>query len=93
MRHDLYARLQELPMAFHGQWQSGQLLSRVTNDLSSIRRFFGFGLLFLVMNVLQLVVVVTLRAAADVLAARPRGRGRRRSRSSRCRTASSGRTC
>src|SRR6476469_5445891 len=57
MRHDLYARLQQLPMAFHGQWQSGQLLSRVTNDLSSIRRFFGFGLLFLVMNVLQLVVV------------------------------------
>jgi ATP-binding cassette subfamily B protein len=57
MRHDLYARLQELPMAFHGQWQSGQLLSRVTNDLSSIRRFSGFGLVFLVMNVLQLVVV------------------------------------
>ena len=44
-------------MAFHGLWQSGQLLSRVTNDLSSIRRFFGFGLLFLVMNILQLVVV------------------------------------
>jgi ATP-binding cassette subfamily B protein len=58
MRHDLYAHLQRLPMAFHGQWQSGQLLSRVTNDLSSIRRFFGFGLLFLVMNVLQVVVVV-----------------------------------
>jgi ATP-binding cassette subfamily B protein len=57
MRKDLYARLQQLPMAFHGLWQSGQLLSRVTNDLSSIRRFFGFGLLFLVMNVLQLVVV------------------------------------
>jgi len=59
MRHDLYARLQQLPMAFHGQWQSGQLLSRVTNDLSSIRRFSGFGLLFLVMNVVQ-VSVVTL---------------------------------
>ncbi|MFL6134705.1 MAG: ABC transporter transmembrane domain-containing protein, partial [Nocardioidaceae bacterium] len=57
MRHDLYARLQKLPMAFHGQWQSGQLLSRVTNDLSSIRRFSGFGLLFLVMNILQVVVV------------------------------------
>jgi ATP-binding cassette subfamily B protein len=60
MRHDLYARLQELPMAFHGQWQSGQLLSRVTNDLSSIRRFSGFGLLFLVMNVLQVVVVTVV---------------------------------
>ncbi len=57
MRRDLYERLQALPMAFHGQWQSGQLLSRVTTDLSSIRRFFGFGMLFLVINVLQLMVV------------------------------------
>jgi ATP-binding cassette, subfamily B, bacterial len=57
MRHDLYVRLQQLPMAFHGRWQSGQLLSRVTTDLSSIRRFFGFGMLFLVINVVQLVVV------------------------------------
>src|ERR1700710_2632418 len=60
MRHDLYARLQLLPMAFHGRWQSGQLLSRVTNDLSSLRRFFGYGLIFLVMNVLQLVVVTVV---------------------------------
>jgi ATP-binding cassette subfamily B protein len=60
MRRDLYARLQRLPMAFHGQWQSGQLLSRVTTDLSSIRRFAGFGLLFLVMNVLQVAVVTVV---------------------------------
>jgi ATP-binding cassette subfamily B protein len=60
MRHDLYDRLQHLPMAFHGKWHSGQLLSRVTTDLSSIRRFFGFGMLFLVINVLQLVVVTVL---------------------------------
>jgi ATP-binding cassette subfamily B protein len=32
----------------------------VTTDLSSIRRFFGFGLLFLVMNLLQLVVVTVV---------------------------------
>jgi ATP-binding cassette subfamily B protein len=57
VRHDLYERLQELPMAFHGHWQSGQLLSRVTTDLSSIRRFSGFGLLFLIINVTQLTVV------------------------------------
>ncbi len=60
MRHDLYERLQQLPMAFHGKWHSGQLLSRVTTDLSSIRRFFGFGMLFLVINVTQLVVVTCL---------------------------------
>ena len=58
IRHDLYERLQQLPMAFHGHWQSGQLLSRITTDLSSIRRFSGFGLLFLIINITQLIVVV-----------------------------------
>ncbi len=60
IRHDLYARLQELPMAFHGHWQSGQLLSRVTTDLSSIRRFSGFGMLFLVINITQVSVVTAV---------------------------------
>ena len=57
MRHDLYERLQDLPMSFHSRWQSGQLLSRATTDLSGIRRFFGFGMLFLLINIVQVVVV------------------------------------
>ena len=57
IRHDLYERLQALPMSFHTKWESGQLLSRATQDLSSIRRFAGFGLLFLVLNILQVTVV------------------------------------
>ncbi|MCC5575542.1 ABC transporter ATP-binding protein [Microtetraspora sp. AC03309] len=63
IRDDLYRHLQRLPMRFHDEWQSGQLLSRATTDLSTIRRFLGFGVLFLVMNVLQLttVIVVLLR--------------------------------
>jgi ATP-binding cassette, subfamily B, bacterial len=60
IRRDLYAKLDQLPMAFHARWQSGQLLSRVTTDLSTIRRFSGFGMLFLVINVLQLIVTVAL---------------------------------
>jgi len=56
IRTDLYARLQRLPMSFHTHWQSGQLLSRVMNDLSTIRRFLGFGLLFIVISVLQIAV-------------------------------------
>jgi ATP-binding cassette subfamily B protein len=60
LRNDLYIRLQALPMEFHSRWQSGQLLSRVTADLSTIRRFMGFGLLFLVINIIQLVVVTIL---------------------------------
>src|SRR3954453_10007661 len=60
VRNDLYEHLQALPMEFHGRWQSGQLLSRVTQDLSAIRRFMGFGLLFLIINILQLLVVTLL---------------------------------
>jgi ATP-binding cassette, subfamily B, bacterial len=60
IRMDLYAHLQRLPMAFHGQWQSGQLLSRVMSDLSTVRRFLGFGLLFIIVNVLQIGVVTAI---------------------------------
>ena len=60
IRKDLYARLQILPMSFHGQWQSGQLLSRVMNDLSAIRMFLSFGLLFLLLNLIQIVVVTVI---------------------------------
>lgn len=60
IRKDLYARLQILPMSFHGRWQSGQLLSRVMNDLSTIRRFMSFGLVFLILNGLQIVVVTAI---------------------------------
>jgi ATP-binding cassette, subfamily B, bacterial len=63
LRRDLYDRLQELPMSFHSQWQSGQLLSRATTDLSAIRRFSGFGMLFLLVNITQVTVttIVLLR--------------------------------
>ncbi len=60
MRGDLYAHLQALPMSFHSRWQSGQLLSRATTDLSSIRRFFGFGMLFLFINILQVTAVTVV---------------------------------
>jgi ATP-binding cassette, subfamily B, bacterial len=60
IRDDLYAHLQHLQASFHDNWQSGQLLSRATTDLSSIRRFAGFGLIFLVTNVMTFVAVVAL---------------------------------
>ncbi|OKH67472.1 ABC transporter [Mycobacterium sp. SWH-M1] len=63
IRKDLYARLQVLPMSFHGRWQSGQLLSRIMNDLSSIRRFMSFGLTFLILNILQITIVTAILLA------------------------------
>lgn len=60
LRKDLYARLQVLPMTFHGRWQSGQLLSRIMNDLATIRRFLSFVVVFLLLNTLQIVAVTTI---------------------------------
>jgi ATP-binding cassette subfamily B protein len=60
MRRDLYAHLQRLDVGFHDEWQSGQLLSRATTDLSAIRRFAGFGTVFLITNVVTFVAVIAL---------------------------------
>jgi ATP-binding cassette subfamily B protein len=60
MRADVYAHLQRLQPAFHDDWQSGQLLSRATTDLSAIRRFAGFGTIFLITNVITFIAVVLL---------------------------------
>jgi ATP-binding cassette subfamily B protein len=60
IRDDLYAHLQSLEPGFHDQWQSGQLLSRATSDLSSIRRFAGFGVVFLIISIMTFFAVIAL---------------------------------
>jgi ATP-binding cassette, subfamily B, bacterial len=59
-RQELFGHLQRLPVAFHDRWPSGQLLSRATTDLSTIRRFVGFGFVFLIANSITAIVVVIL---------------------------------
>ena len=46
LRNDFYSHLQSLQVAFHDNWQSGQLLSRAIADVQSVRRFVGFGVVF-----------------------------------------------
>src|SRR5258708_15399627 len=60
MRGSLYAHLQRLEVGFHDEWQSGQLLSRATTDLSAIRRFAGFGIIFFITNVVTFAAVIAL---------------------------------
>src|SRR3954464_7595333 len=60
LRDTVYQRLQRLPVAFHESWSSGQLLSRATSDVSTIRRFIGFGAVFLVVNLITCAVVSVL---------------------------------
>ena len=65
IRNDLYVHLERLDPAFHDEWQSGQLLSRATTDLSSIRRFAGFGLVFLIISIMTFAAVTGLLIALN----------------------------
>ncbi len=60
LRTTFYRRLQRLPVAFHDRWQSGQLLSRMMQDISMLRRWMAFGVILLVVNVLTIAVGLVL---------------------------------
>ncbi|MCC2033979.1 ABC transporter ATP-binding protein [Microbacterium allomyrinae] len=56
IRQTFYSRLQRLPVSFHDRWQSGQLLSRMMQDISMLRRWMAFGVVLLVVNVITIAI-------------------------------------
>ena len=66
LRERFYAHLQRLELGFFDGQQTGQLMSRATVDLQSIRFFLGYGLIFLTQNALTLAL-----AAAVMFAIKP----------------------
>src|SRR3954463_2607061 len=62
LRDALYEHLQRLQVSYHDQIQSRQLLSRAMGDISMIRRFFAFGLVFLVVCAAQFALVTAMLA-------------------------------
>lgn len=68
-RMALFSRLVDLDTTFHDQWPSGQLLTRVTQDLNLIRRWFAFGLIMLINDVVMIIVGTVLMAGTNVILA------------------------
>ena len=60
MRVRFYGHLQQLPVAFHDRWGSGQLLSRSMSDLNLLRRWLAFGALMLVVATVTVATGVIL---------------------------------
>lgn len=69
LRNRLYSHLQRLSVSFHDGWQSGQLVSRAVSDINRIRRFFGFGLLWLFILVMMFVGVLAMLFRIDAVLA------------------------
>ena len=77
MRTALYAKLLRLSFGFFDDHQTGQLMSRATVDLQSVRFFLGYGLLFFFQHVFTilgvgvLVFVISWKLALIALAVAP----------------------
>jgi ATP-binding cassette subfamily B protein len=77
LRSALYAKLVRLPFAYYDRHQTGQLMSRATVDLQSVRFFLGYGLIFFfqhiftVVGVGVLVFVISWKLALIALAVAP----------------------
>lgn len=63
IRNAIYDRLQRLSFAYHDKAQTGQIMSRATVDVESVRMFFSMGVLRLIYVVVLLVVVLILMLA------------------------------
>jgi ABC-type multidrug transport system fused ATPase/permease subunit len=60
LRNRMYRHLQSLELGFFDGQQVGQLMSRVTVDLQSIRFFLGYGLVFILQNVLTIALAAAV---------------------------------
>lgn len=66
LRNDLFAHLQKLPPAFYQTQRTGDLMSRVINDISAVRVMLGPGILNFVNAPLYYVYAVALMLSMDV---------------------------
>ena len=70
LRNQLYEQLQRLELSFFDRQQTGQLMSRATVDLQSVRFFLGYGLIFIGQSALTiLLAAVAMFALQPPLAA------------------------
>jgi ABC-type multidrug transport system fused ATPase/permease subunit len=65
LRQQFYAHLQRLELGFFDSQQTGQLMSRATVDLNSIRFFLGYGLIFLTQNMLTITLAGAVMIAIE----------------------------
>jgi ATP-binding cassette subfamily B protein len=66
LRNDFFAHLERLPMSFFQENRTGDLMSRATNDLSSVRMMVGPAVMYLANTIITAVVSLFLMFSLDV---------------------------
>src|SRR5687768_1070613 len=65
LRNLVYRHLQRLEPAFFDRQQTGQLMSRATVDLQSVRFFLGYGLIFITQSALTILLAAVAMFLID----------------------------
>jgi ABC-type multidrug transport system fused ATPase/permease subunit len=65
LRNLMYRHLQSLEPAFFDGQQTGQLMSRATVDLQSVRFFLGYGLIFITQSALTILLAAVAMFALE----------------------------
>ena len=65
LRNRMYSHLQSLELAFFDSQQTGQLMSRSTVDLQSVRFFLGYGLIFMLQAALTILIAAGVMVAVN----------------------------
>src|SRR5215204_4004887 len=66
LRNDLFAHLEKLPLAFYQSQRTGDLMSRVINDISAVRVMLGPGVLNFVNAPVYYIYALVLMLSMDV---------------------------
>src|SRR3954451_11195848 len=60
LRNRIYRHLQSLELAYFDEQSTGQLMSRATVDLQSVRFFLGYGLIFILQSLVTIGVAAVI---------------------------------
>lgn len=66
LKNDVYKHYQELSLAFYKRNSTGDLMNRISEDVSRVRMYIGPGVMYTVRTVLMTVIVITIMLGINV---------------------------
>src|SRR5438046_416150 len=65
LRNDLFAHLERLPLSYYQTQQTGDLMSRLVNDITAVRMLLGVGFLNLINTPIYYLYAVSIMVSLD----------------------------
>lgn len=66
LKNEIYNHYQDLPLAFHRRHNTGDLMNRVTEDVSRVRMYLGPGIMYTINMVVLFILVIYAMVRVNV---------------------------